>query len=827
MFKIKTALRLAFFVTLIVGGNLWLAIAIRMTPRPEENLLSSRVRQAQTLGASVAALAESGKLDRLRTMLEHVNQQDEDLESIGIRRPSGGYRLSVGEHEREWTGAGQTAEEISVGIQAHRSLWGHLELRYRSESRQGWSGWLLEYPANFVLFLSTSTCLLAWLLFSRIFRYLDPTRVIPGRVRSALDTLAEGLVLLDPSETIVHANGSFCKMLNVEPDSLVGKRLDRWSWQTGESSPAAELPWTTGLRLRSEQDGVLLCLNVDGETRKYLVNANPILGDHGTACRGILISFDDVTLLEKKKQDLAETVESLRSSRDEIHQQNRKLRFLASRDPLTSCFNRRSFWEAFEEYWKKTSRQNLSVLMVDLDHFKAINDNHGHSTGDMILRETGAMLIHLVGKRGMVCRFGGEEFTILLPGMDFSLAADVAETLHTAFQHCRVGGLEVTASIGLSSCRFGAMDPQHLLDQADQCLYAAKRNGRNQVVRFDQIQNLPGEKTPDERTVELHEKVPWSTVTALFSVFSQSYPQAVRQRKKAAELCLHVGRPFLFRQQVYWMEAASLLQQFGESLLPGPNPGDPASGKPAADTLPDTPTGGQRPLFPGDEHWNQVSVQAVRSGDCLEKIVGSCEIADILKSVPGAGQSLFRADVEAHTIHAAATILGICCLRTVLQDSPDNAVAGIWLQLAGEIRNRLDASSLQCRILDRLDAVEAELAAADSIPTVSPEIIATIERHHDQLNLAIAGQNKSKLGQATASILRDLPPVVDKKVAWLVDRLDKGARQRDPAFDELAALTDQMLDLCRLARRSVSDSRQAEELSHPHSCTPEQTQPAS
>jgi diguanylate cyclase (GGDEF)-like protein len=120
----------------------------------------------------------------------------------------------------------------------------------------------------------------------------------------------------------------------------------------------------------------------------------------------------------------------------------------------------------------------LNVIMFDLDHFKSINDTYGHSAGDSVLRATGDLARKVVGNKGVVCRYGGEEFAILLNNMSFIEAIEVANALQSAFAQGLNVGFDVTASLGISNGGFGAMDQQHLMDQADQCLYVAKRSGR-------------------------------------------------------------------------------------------------------------------------------------------------------------------------------------------------------------------------------------------------------------------------------------------------------------------------------------------------------------
>jgi GGDEF domain-containing protein len=113
-----------------------------------------------------------------------------------------------------------------------------------------------------------------------------------------------------------------------------------------------------------------------------MVNGAPIYDGSGNP-RGALATFDDVTALEEKNEQLQAMVEKLEHSQAEISRQNKQLAFLATRDPLTGCFNRRSLFEQLETTFRKAQQGggNLACIMCDIDHFKAVNDNHGHATG--------------------------------------------------------------------------------------------------------------------------------------------------------------------------------------------------------------------------------------------------------------------------------------------------------------------------------------------------------------------------------------------------------------------------------------------------------------
>jgi diguanylate cyclase (GGDEF)-like protein len=154
-------------------------------------------------------------------------------------------------------------------------------------------------------------------------------------------------------------------------------------------------------------------------------------------------------------------------------------------DALTGLWNRRYFDQRLEAEMSlaRRSRRPLSVLMLDLDHFKAINDNYGHPMGDEVLRRIGLLLSEQVRLEDVACRYGGEEFAILAPNTPSS-EADLAERLRVEVEKMRFtfGGHEVkiTTSIGVADLVSAGSRP--LIQVADEALYQAKRNGRNRVV---------------------------------------------------------------------------------------------------------------------------------------------------------------------------------------------------------------------------------------------------------------------------------------------------------------------------------------------------------
>jgi diguanylate cyclase (GGDEF)-like protein/PAS domain S-box-containing protein len=156
-------------------------------------------------------------------------------------------------------------------------------------------------------------------------------------------------------------------------------------------------------------------------------------------------------------------------------------------DHLTGVANRRTFFERAElefERWKRAPRP-LSLLYVDVDPFKAVNDEHGHAAGDAVLRQVGATLGTLLREVDLVARVGGEEFAMLLPSTGMHGALEVAELLRAeiAAQTTDVEGapIRVTLSVGVASMEPDVASVDGLLKRADRALYAAKRAGRNRV----------------------------------------------------------------------------------------------------------------------------------------------------------------------------------------------------------------------------------------------------------------------------------------------------------------------------------------------------------
>ncbi len=199
-----------------------------------------------------------------------------------------------------------------------------------------------------------------------------------------------------------------------------------------------------------------------------------------------------VKLLNQWEQDRAQ----LKQFSAELAISNRKLQRYALVDQLTGLQNRRAGMESLTQAWSASERCNepVTMMMIDIDRFKEVNDSHGHAVGDQVLLEVAATMRASARKEDSVCRMGGEEFLVICRNADLESSLRAAERLRIAVSNLRVtvenAQLGVTISIGVASREAGMSDPGTLVNAADKALYAAKKKGRNRTcaLRNGQVQ---------------------------------------------------------------------------------------------------------------------------------------------------------------------------------------------------------------------------------------------------------------------------------------------------------------------------------------------------
>lgn len=205
--------------------------------------------------------------------------------------------------------------------------------------------------------------------------------------------------------------------------------------------------------------------------------------------KGLRAGADDFLTKPPDPAELSvrlEIADRILAVHDQLARQNARLAELASTDELTGVKNRRRFGEDLELLYTQADRHGfpLSLILMDIDHFKAYNDAFGHPAGDRVLHEVGAILRTNIRGHDVVARYGGEEFAVLLPTTDESGAMEAADRLRRAIAGRDWPHRPVTASFGVATTGVETADASALVDQADRALYMAKEAGRDRTVHF-------------------------------------------------------------------------------------------------------------------------------------------------------------------------------------------------------------------------------------------------------------------------------------------------------------------------------------------------------
>ncbi|NQV28996.1 MAG: diguanylate cyclase [Rhodopirellula sp.] len=583
--KTPITVKLAFCVVSLIGSELMVARTLGLIENQENLVMKGRSDLCEAIAVNFSLLAMRENVSTMEKCLHAIAVRNDSVESIGVRRAAGELIVDVGNHAQLWTppeDGRSTTTSMIVPISSQSERWGSVEVQFKDTTTSQWGPLLADPFLRLMAYMTVVSSIVFYLFFVKVLRQLNPAKVIPGRVRSALDTLTEGLLILDSHDTIVLANESFSQMVGRDSDAMIGVKVSSLPWRHRHSLECLEdtpLPWQLAFKNRESSTGALFDFDVsDTERRTLVVNASPIFGPKG-GVQGVLTSVEDVTPLERKKHELRMTLDQLQSKSEEIRQQNEELEKLATTDPLTECLNRRSFFSYFEECWARAVESNLpiSCIMVDIDFFKSINDDHGHAVGDDVLRGISSTLRNSVRLGDMVCRYGGEEFCVLLPHTDIDTATTIGEKIRLAVEATQFPQLSVTASLGVSSISLGASEAHNMLDQADKCLYVAKRNGRNQVVRWDQMPDVleineaaVSRTRPKSSDVEMESssQVPYRAVAALLSTLAYRHSETASHSRRVADLCLMVADGLLDLRDNYTLEIAALLHDIGKIGVP-------------------------------------------------------------------------------------------------------------------------------------------------------------------------------------------------------------------------------------------------------------------
>ena len=575
----SSSIRIVLGLVSLTVSAVLVAGLLGLIPNVGTSAQKNRASFCEAAAVSFMALAPRMNEQQIQETFDSVLERNSEVESIAARKLDDGRLVfASGPHTQIWQSVGPTpatSREFIVPISTNHGDWGQLEIRF-TEVAAGPFGATMRPEFSLAIFIGGGLFVTFSIYLRRVLQHLNPSQVIPPRVREALDALAEGLLVLDRDGVVMLANAAFLQHASEQSENLIGQKADTLGFRMVGDPGETEFPWRKTARCGEPRRGILMKFGLTTSERTFSVSSVPIHDDK-QRCRGVVASFEDVTELDRRQRELRDALQSLKQSSEEIRQQNRELEWLATRDALTGCMNRRSFFKMFESVWDEArlASHELSAIMVDIDHFKSINDNHGHAKGDDVLRQVAAVVMKTVSEDDVVCRYGGEEFSVFMPGTSVDEAELRAERIRLAIKALQTDNLRVTASLGVSSMAYHAASPQDLLDQADKCLFVAKRHGRNQVVRFDkatkQIAQLADTAAPERRKTpppQTTVSIPFQAVTALVSALAFRHQPTAAHSRRVADLCVAAGEGLLSMRECYTLEIAALLHDIGKIGVP-------------------------------------------------------------------------------------------------------------------------------------------------------------------------------------------------------------------------------------------------------------------
>jgi diguanylate cyclase (GGDEF)-like protein/PAS domain S-box-containing protein len=309
--------------------------------------------------------------------------------------------------------------------------------------------------------------------------------LIPIARSHLIENMRDGILVLDIQNRIVDINPAM--------ENFIEKKA---SFYMGKNAFEVFQPWMEKTDLLLEGLETHTELKVPIDPSRYLDLSITPLYDKDRLLNGRLMVFRDITERKQVEKRLRYVNDRLQTQLIEIGILQSKLREQAIRDPLTELFNRRYLEETLERELARAAREDYSVcvIMIDLDHFKRVNDTYGHEAGDEVLKTLAITLSEQCRRGDFACRYGGEEFVVIMPNINLETAYERAEnirkslnSLHVPYRHY---SLTITISMGIACYPINGGTRDSILHAADQAMYGAKEAGRDHILSYDELQVL-------------------------------------------------------------------------------------------------------------------------------------------------------------------------------------------------------------------------------------------------------------------------------------------------------------------------------------------------
>jgi PAS domain S-box-containing protein len=304
---INARVLLTFGLVSLVMSALLGAMFIGAIPDREGNERQARAALAETVAATLMVDLADGRIAKAQAILEFVLSRNDSLVSLAIRNEQGEVISAAGPHLEQWQARADgksTDTHILVPLAGNGGKWGQTELHFKPIAQNKIWLWQADERLQLLLIVGLCCSFSFFIYLGRMLKQLDPSRAVPDRVKSALDTLSEGLLLLDQNGQIVLANQAFGRLVGRTQEQLLGTDADTLAWHGFEPNQA---PWHQALASGKTQLNIAIGLtDCAGKQRSFLANCAPVKGDKN-AVGGVLLSLADVTELQEKEIQLIES----------------------------------------------------------------------------------------------------------------------------------------------------------------------------------------------------------------------------------------------------------------------------------------------------------------------------------------------------------------------------------------------------------------------------------------------------------------------------------------------------------------------------------------
>jgi PAS domain S-box-containing protein len=323
-------IRISAGISCITMSVLFAALALGLVPDRQGALGQGRKNLCEAMAIQCSVALQQGDVTAMEAAVKSICKRNSEIQSAAVRKADGKMVFTVGDHDSAWqeNASDQSTDahmQVPIGLKNQR--WGALEVQFRTQGATG--VWALFWGpfAWLTGFITLGSFVFTAFYLRAVLRHTDAGRskVVPDRVRATLNTIAEGVLVLDRNQRIAMANDAFAKTVGLSAERLTGQRASDLAWELSAKESPEDYPWVQSVKEGKTELGIILGLQTKKAGRRtFSVNSTPILGDDGT-CRGALATFDDMTPSESRNAELVKTLKRLQFSRTKIRHQKKDL----------------------------------------------------------------------------------------------------------------------------------------------------------------------------------------------------------------------------------------------------------------------------------------------------------------------------------------------------------------------------------------------------------------------------------------------------------------------------------------------------------------------